>query len=71
MKRCDDLVVELQKMRSHNARENERYKLQSKSAKQQWMAQEKLKREEWVRVYPILTVIVFKLYFLLAAAEED
>nr|CCA21965.1 conserved hypothetical protein [Albugo laibachii Nc14] len=49
MKRCDDLLVELQKMRSYNARETERYKFQSKSAKQQWMAQEKLKREDWLR----------------------
>ncbi|CCI46119.1 unnamed protein product [Albugo candida] len=49
MRRCDDLLAELQKQRAHNARETERYKLQFKSAKQQWSAQEKVKREEWLR----------------------
>lgn len=52
MRRCDDLLAELQKQRAHNARETERYKLQSKSAKQQWSAQEKVKREEWVSNIP-------------------
>ena len=52
MRRCDDLLAELQKQRAHNARETERYKLQFKSAKQQWSAQEKVKREEWVSNKP-------------------
>ncbi|KAF1773185.1 hypothetical protein GQ600_2128 [Phytophthora cactorum] len=47
-KRCDELVAEVQKANTINAREAERFKMKLKDAKERWAVQEKVRRDQWI-----------------------